>query len=113
MCTHDGQAVLRRLPDGGRGAQRGKAQRERTGSERPCDGESAARGGATPKSRGVAMVLSLFLGGFGAHQFYLGSPGLGLFYILFSWTFIPMLFALGECVVYATMSDETFHAKYG
>lgn len=31
------------------------------------------------KSIGVAYLLWLFLGGIGAHRFYLGSVGLGLF----------------------------------
>jgi TM2 domain-containing membrane protein YozV len=65
------------------------------------------------KSRGVAIVLALFLGGFGAHKFYLGRAGWGLLYLLFCWTFIPACIALVELIVYACMSENAFHAKYG
>ncbi|WP_417287999.1 TM2 domain-containing protein [Corynebacterium variabile] len=33
--------------------------------------------GAAPKSKGTAAVLAFFLGGWGAHNFYLGQNGLG------------------------------------
>ncbi|MEO8725780.1 MAG: TM2 domain-containing protein, partial [Acidobacteriaceae bacterium] len=45
----------------------------------------------------VAILLAIFLGSFGAHQFYLGRNGLGVLYILFCWTFIPHIVALFEC----------------
>ncbi len=45
----------------------------------------------------VALLLTFFLGGFGAHQFYLGRVGLGIVYALFCWTLIPGLIALVEC----------------
>lgn len=48
------------------------------------------------KSVGVAIVLAILLGHFGAHKFYLGQPGLGVLYLLFCWTFIPSLVALIE-----------------
>jgi TM2 domain-containing membrane protein YozV len=49
------------------------------------------------KDTTVAVLLALFLGGFGAHKFYLGKPGLGVLYLLFFWTLIPSLVALIEC----------------
>lgn len=60
----------------------------------------------------VAVVLALLLGGLGIHKFYLGQIGLGILYILFSWTFIPMLISLVEAVVYLSMSDTDFARKY-
>lgn len=33
---------------------------------------------ANKKSQGVAYLLCFFLGGFGAHRFYLGSTGAGV-----------------------------------
>ena len=48
------------------------------------------------KSVGLAVALALFLGGLGAHKFYLGQTGLGIVYILFCWTFIPSLIAAIE-----------------
>jgi len=65
------------------------------------------------KSRVAAAVLALFLGGLGAHHFYLGRVTAGIFSLLFCWTLIPSLIALVECIIYLTMSDEAFAAKYG
>jgi len=49
------------------------------------------------KDATVAILLALFLGGFGAHHFYLGNKGAGLLYLLFFWTLIPSFVALIEC----------------
>lgn len=65
------------------------------------------------KSRTSTIIFALLLGGIGAHKFYLGRVGIGILYLFFCWTFIPAVVALFEGVIYATMSDETFHAKYG
>lgn len=81
-----------------------------------CPNCGAPQAGYYPrerKSRGVAIVLALLLGGIGAHKFYLGRAGWGLLYLLFFWTFIPAIVALVELIIYACMSEEAFHAKYG
>ncbi len=65
------------------------------------------------KSRITAALLAFFLGGFGAHKFYLGKIGQGIVYLLFCWTFIPMIIAFIEFIVYLCMSDEEFERKYG
>lgn len=65
------------------------------------------------KSRVAAALLALFLGGLGFHKFYLGRVGWGVVYLLFCWTLIPGLVAFIEAIVYLTMSDEAFTAKYG
>jgi TM2 domain-containing membrane protein YozV len=65
------------------------------------------------KSRVTAILLALFLGGIGAHKFYLGRPGWGVLYLLFVWTFIPSIVALIELIIYITMSDAKFAQKYG
>lgn len=65
------------------------------------------------KSRIAAALFAFFLGGFGAHRFYLRQPGLGVAYLLFSWTFIPFLIAFVEFVLLLTMTDQTFNEKYG
>lgn len=65
------------------------------------------------KSRGVAIVLALFLGGIGAHKFYLGQPGWGILYLLFCWTFIPVAVSLFEALNYLLMGEETFTRRYG
>jgi hypothetical protein len=48
------------------------------------------------KDATVAILLALFLGGLGAHHFYLGNVGIGILYAVFVWTFIPSLIALIE-----------------
>lgn len=68
---------------------------------------------ASSKSRVVAIVLALLLGGIGAHKFYLGRIGMGILYLVFVWTFIPAIVALVEAIIYITMSDQAFAKKYG
>ena len=49
------------------------------------------------KNPTTGVLLTLFLGGLGAHRFYLGQTGLGILYLVFVWTFIPAIAALIEC----------------
>lgn len=65
---------------------------------------------AATKSRGVAVLLALVLGGIGAHKFYLDRPGVGLLYLLFVWTAIPSVIGFLEAISYVLMSDERFAA---
>ena len=68
---------------------------------------------ANGKNRVTAGVLAILLGGIGVHKFYLNSAGMGVLYILFSWTFIPAIIGLIEGIIYLTMSDQDFAVKYG
>lgn len=68
---------------------------------------------AGTRSKGAAAVLGIFLGGLGAHKFYLGQTGLGLFYLVISWTFIPAILGFFEGLYYLTLSDAQFMEKYG
>ncbi len=45
----------------------------------------------------VGILLALFLGGFGAHHFYLRRTGLGILYICFCWTGITTILGFIEC----------------
>ncbi len=65
------------------------------------------------KSRITAGIFALLLGGIGVHKFYLGRIGAGVLYVLFCWTMIPYLIALVEGIIYLTMDDAAFAAKYG
>lgn len=65
------------------------------------------------KNRIVAAILALLVGGLGIHKFYLGQIGMGIVYLIFFWTFIPALIAFVEAIIYLTMSDDAFAAKYG
>jgi TM2 domain-containing membrane protein YozV len=64
------------------------------------------------KSRPVAAVLALFLGGIGIHKFYLDQTRTGVFYLLFFWTFIPAVLAFFEGISLAFMSPADFNAKF-
>ena len=48
------------------------------------------------KDSTTGVLLAVFLGGLGVHHFYLGNVGIGVFYVLFCWTFIPAIVALLE-----------------
>lgn len=48
------------------------------------------------KNRTTALLLTLFLGGLGAHHYYMGKVGLGVLYTCFCWTFIPSAVAFIE-----------------
>ena len=65
------------------------------------------------RTRVAAALFAFFLGGLGIHKFYLGRTGEGVIYLIFCWTFIPAIVALIEGIIYLTMSDEEFSAKYG
>ena len=45
----------------------------------------------------LGVLLALLLGGFGAHHFYLGRTGWGIFYLCLFWTPIPWIIAFIEC----------------
>jgi TM2 domain-containing membrane protein YozV len=45
----------------------------------------------------VGILLALFLGGFGAHHFYLRRTGLGVLYACFFWTPFPWVLGFVEC----------------
>jgi TM2 domain-containing membrane protein YozV len=51
------------------------------------------------KNSTTAVLLALFLGGLGIHKFYLSQTGMGIVYLLFSWTTIPAVVAFFEAFV--------------
>lgn len=48
------------------------------------------------KDEVIGVLLAIFLGGLGIHHFYLRRDGLGIVYLVFSWTGIPMVIAWVE-----------------
>jgi TM2 domain-containing membrane protein YozV len=64
------------------------------------------------RSRATAAIFAFFLGGVGVHKFYLGQSGAGIVYLLFCWTLVPAFIGFIEGIVYLTMSDAAFNAKY-
>ena len=64
------------------------------------------------KSKTTTILLALFLGGFGAHRFYLGQYWRGIFCILFFITWIPTIISLIDVLIFGLMSQEKFDDKY-
>ena len=65
------------------------------------------------KSRVIAALLALFLGGIGVHKFYLGKWVQGILYLALCWTYIPAIVGLIEGIVYLCSSNDGFAKKYG
>jgi TM2 domain-containing membrane protein YozV len=63
--------------------------------------------------RVAAAIFAILLGSFGVHRFFLGQVGWGILYVLFCWTLIPAVAGLIEGILYLTLSEEEFEAKYG
>ena len=64
------------------------------------------------KRKLIAGALGILFGGFGAHKFYLGKTGWGIFYLIFAWTGIPFIVGFIEGVRYIFMSVDEFADKY-
>lgn len=66
----------------------------------------------TVKDKNVAGILAFFLGGLGAHRFYLDQVGLGIFYLIFFWFPLTWLIGVIDAIIFFTMKQEKFDAKY-
>lgn len=64
------------------------------------------------KSKTVAALLAIFLGGFGIHKFYLRKPGWGIAYLIFCWSYIPAIIGFIEGIILLAMSEDDFDYKY-
>lgn len=51
-----------------------------------------------PVKKVTYVLLALFLGGLGIHNFYAGKAGLGILYLVFCWTLIPSFAALVQAI---------------
>ncbi len=65
------------------------------------------------KSRPLAILLALLLGGFGIHRFYVGPISWGVAYLVFFWTGIPAFLAWLEALYWLTRNDVEWAQKYG
>ena len=77
-----------------------------------CGAPSSSAVKEGSKDRVTAGLFAILLGGIGAHHFYLGNTLLGILYLLFFWTFIPMIVGFIEGIVYLAQSDQSFARKY-
>ena len=66
----------------------------------------------TMKSKATAVLLAFFLGGIGAHKFYLKKYWWGVIYLAFCWTYIPSIIGAIEAIMYLVSSESDFQAKY-
>jgi len=64
------------------------------------------------KDKNIATILALFLGGLGIHRFYLGQPLIGILYLIFCWTFIPLCVSIIDFFAFIFMSQNRFNSKY-
>lgn len=64
------------------------------------------------KNRTTAAILAICLGGLGIHRFYLNQPLLGVLYLLFCWTFIPLFVSIIDFIWLLVMDDDTFDDKF-
>ena len=62
--------------------------------------------------KAALALLAFFLGGFGAHKFYVGKYGFGILYLLFCWTFIPGLVSFIEFIIYLCTPADELARKY-
>lgn len=65
------------------------------------------------KSKSTAVLLAIFLGGIGAHKFYLERPGFGVLYLMFCWTFIPAVLGILDALEMLCTSPEKWQRLYG
>ena len=64
------------------------------------------------KTKTIAVVLALIVGGLGIHKFYLGKTASGVMYLLFFWTGIPFVLSLFDALAYILMPRATFDERY-
>jgi TM2 domain-containing membrane protein YozV len=66
------------------------------------------------KSRQTAALLSFFLGWLGVHRYYLGQPGIGIFYFFTNFIYFGLGFFFGiiDALAFMFMSDEEFDYRY-
>lgn len=95
--------------------QQSQPQPQQFAYQQPVDNTQQYYDGINPawpiKSKIVAGILGILLGGLGIHKFYLGKTGKGILYILFCWTYIPALVGLVEGIIYLCSSDHNFQVK--
>ena len=63
------------------------------------------------KSPGAGMAWAIGLGGVGAHRFYMGQTGLGIVYVVFVWTWIPLVLGIIEGLFFMRKRVEEHNEK--
>ena len=77
----------------------------------PCAAPWRSNEFGRPEKR-TAVILCLALGALGVHRFYLHQNALGLAYLLFCWTLIPLLVSLVDAFRFARMTETQFQSAF-
>jgi TM2 domain-containing membrane protein YozV len=64
------------------------------------------------RNKWTTILLAFLLGGIWAHRFYLGNTWIWFLYLLFSWTFVPLIIWLIEVIYFAFMKQKEFDLNY-
>ncbi len=64
------------------------------------------------KNKNIAAILAFFGGFVGLHRFYLGQIGLGVVYALLLVTGISFILGILDGIIFLTMDQQVFDAKY-
>lgn len=70
---------------------------------------------AALKNKDTAGILALFLGGIGAHRFYLGQTGLGILYIFLGFIsafVVPVILGVIDAIIFFSMDKDAFDIKH-
>lgn len=68
--------------------------------------------GLRHRNKYVAALLALIFGIWGTHRYYLGQKKKGLAFFLTGWTFIPILIAIWDAIIYTFWSNSYFNREY-
>jgi TM2 domain-containing membrane protein YozV len=108
-CGTEGRPLAKQDAKHSRALQEARTQ---TGPRRIQAVQVASRSLPGGRNKTVAGLLALTVGWLGIHKFYLGEHVLGLIYLLWSWTFIPLLISIYEAIMLFEMSTVTFNMTY-
>lgn len=57
------------------------------------------------------ILMTIFVGGLGAHKFYVGSWGWGIIYIILCLAYIPLILSIVELIHYISLSEEEINKR--
>lgn len=64
------------------------------------------------RNKNITVLFALFFWGIGLHRFYLWNYFIGVVYILFCWTFVPMAISIIEAFYFLFLKKEQFDKIY-
>lgn len=85
-----------------------ECEKEFSDTAQSCPNCGFRSGKYAGKSKGIALLLAIFLGGLGIHKFYLGQTGAGILYLMFFWTLVPLILSIFDIISLITKSKDEF-----